>query len=633
MIVHLMAYATLVSLCAALGAVVAEWTLWLRRGFPVRWIWLAAMLVTVVMPLAWGSLLVPRGHEDQPVVAAMSPSPAATSAGARTTDRAARTPASPSQPPIRADRGTVGRAQALASMLAIPVPSARTAAVIAVFWGLMSLCLCGALWWSLRRLARERAKWARVTLQDTAVLVSEGFGPALIGFRVPEIVVPSWVMALDAPAASMILSHELEHRRAGDSRVMICAMLVAIAMPWNPLLWWMLGRFLRAVELDCDSRVIARGVRRAEYADLLLGAWQHTTPVMRIAFSAAFAERRSKLGQRVTHLLRPEPRRKTMKTLAGATLSFALAAMAVMAPTPRIADAAIASAPETFAQRGKARLVIVDGIPRPDLTTTEQQGLEWRSRRGGAELVLSSWLDSVNARRLFGGAGARGADLWWSKGYVDRLGPQFPVLQLVTEPPRAYPQCLSSAALARRVGARLLSGLAMPTARRAEADRAVLQYVTALRAILPLPPLVRVPMEIALADVRDSALRRLLVDARQRARFDQRVADERRFLVPFGVVEQADQLVRGHYFSDEVTASDAEIAAAGKTVERSLFDEAALLTRAPVDSGALIALRARRDVDVRGVLDSDVKRAAFDRQFAFWARARELTSGSVCARQ
>lgn len=348
------------------------------------------MVVTVAMPLAWGSLLVPRADQHKPVVVALSQAAAATSAAPRGTDRAARTSGSRPLPPIRGDGRTAVTMQSLASLFTIPVPSTRTALVIALAWAAVSLSLCAAFVWSLRRLTRERATWTRASLHGTAVLVSDGFGPALVGFRAPEIVVPPWVMALDAPSTRMILSHELEHRRAGDSRVIICAMLLAIAMPWSPLLWWMLGRFVRAVEFDCDARVIARGVRSAQYADLLLGAWQHATPKRHIAFSAAFAERRSRLGQRVTHLLRPEPREKSMKMVTGATLSFALAAMAVAAPTPRVVTPGSASVRQSVLQRARGRLIVIDGIPRPDLTTAEQQRVEWQSRTGASEILISS---------------------------------------------------------------------------------------------------------------------------------------------------------------------------------------------------------------------------------------------------
>lgn len=140
-------------------------------------------------------------------------------------------------------------------------------------------------------------------------------------------------------------------------------------------------------------------------------------------------------------------------------------------------------------------------------------------------------------------------------------------------------------------------------------------------------------MEIALADRRDSVLRTLLIDSTQRARFDQQVGDERRFLVSVGVAELADMLVREYYFSADALPSDTELAAATRAVERSLLAEAALATRAPVDSAALRALRDGRRADVRSVITSDVKRAAFDRRLSMLTRVEQYESTLECTRR
>ena len=52
MILHVMLSSLLVGVCCALCAAVAEWTLSLRRGLPVRWVWVAALFTSVMMPLA-----------------------------------------------------------------------------------------------------------------------------------------------------------------------------------------------------------------------------------------------------------------------------------------------------------------------------------------------------------------------------------------------------------------------------------------------------------------------------------------------------------------------------------------------------------------------------------------------------
>ena len=174
-----------------------------------------------------------------------------------------------------------------------------------------------------------------------------------------------------------------------------------------------------------------------------------------------------------------------------------------------------------------------------------------------------------------------------------------------------------------------MSGLDATSAQRVEADRIVLRYVGALRAVIDQPLLVSRKSQISIANSRDSALRIVLTNDAQRIRFDQIVADERRFLVPVGVRELADQIVRGSYFM-ELPVSDGEIAAANRVVERSLAEEAAIFSRSPKDSAALKAVKFQRDVDVRRILDSDSKRAAFDRREAIIGPARLYLAAYRC---
>ena len=323
MILQIMVSALLVGVCCALGAAMAEWTISLRRALPVRWIWVAAMLTSVTMPLARASFTAQLSGQRTEVAPVSSSAPRMSGSPDNRADRSApETNARPQDVTRPAGIRAAGTRNAMTLALTIPEISRRASMLIAAAWFGTSLCLCIALFWSFRRLSRERENWKRVTLRDTQVLVSDGFGPALIGLFRPDIVLPPWVLTLDAAAAKTILAHEIEHRRAGDSRLIVGALMLCIAMPWNPLLWWMTARLVRAVEFDCDARVVSQGINTATYADLLLGAWQHDMANRRIALSAAFAERRSRLGQRVTHLLRPEPRGKIMKTLSGVTIAF-----------------------------------------------------------------------------------------------------------------------------------------------------------------------------------------------------------------------------------------------------------------------------------------------------------------------
>jgi TonB-dependent SusC/RagA subfamily outer membrane receptor len=48
------------------------------------------------------------------------------------------------------------------------------------------------------------------------------------------------------------------------------ACVTACLLPWNAALWWLLARSRLAVELDCDARLLRRGVAPLSYGELLL---------------------------------------------------------------------------------------------------------------------------------------------------------------------------------------------------------------------------------------------------------------------------------------------------------------------------------------------------------------------------
>jgi beta-lactamase regulating signal transducer with metallopeptidase domain len=185
------------------------------------------------------------------------------------------------------------------------------------------------------RLARERRSWRKTLLLGEPVLVSDGFGPAVIGVLRPVVVVPRWVLSLDATAQQTILVHELEHRRAGDSRLLLAGLLVPLLLPWNAGLWIIWRRLARAIEYDCDERVLARGVDQAQYASVLLGAWQRARGLPRWVPSPAMAERVSGLGRRVEHLMRPRPRRWRVRAVTGSFVVALCASAAILVPAPR----------------------------------------------------------------------------------------------------------------------------------------------------------------------------------------------------------------------------------------------------------------------------------------------------------
>jgi len=122
------------------------------------------------------------------------------------------------------------------------------------------------------RLVVRRRAWLRTSLDGQSVLVSETEGPAIVGLVRSAIVVPRWALAESQRVRSLIIAHELEHQRAGDHLLSAIALLLTVAQPWNPAVWW-IGRRLRlALEVDCDSRVLRRGSDPRTYGLLLLEA-------------------------------------------------------------------------------------------------------------------------------------------------------------------------------------------------------------------------------------------------------------------------------------------------------------------------------------------------------------------------
>ncbi|HEX9140034.1 MAG TPA: M56 family metallopeptidase, partial [Steroidobacteraceae bacterium] len=119
----------------------------------------------------------------------------------------------------------------------------------------------------LGRLIRGRPK---IRVGGTELVGTDDLGPAVIGLFAPRVVVPRWFSALSIRAKRLVLVHELAHIRARDSWVLGATLLGALSMPWNPLQWWILHRTRRAIELDCDERVLARGIPVRRYGEVLI---------------------------------------------------------------------------------------------------------------------------------------------------------------------------------------------------------------------------------------------------------------------------------------------------------------------------------------------------------------------------
>ena len=220
------------------------------------------------------------------------------------------------------------------------IPPADTQTTLSFTW-LVLVVLCVTRYvWGWTALWRARRGWSRSHCCGEPVLVAADVGPALVGLLHPVIVVPAWLLRSETRRQHMALLHEREHARARDQWLLALAPLLAIAFPWNITLWWQLRRLRLAIELDCDRRVLSRGVESAAYGTMLLDIAAGTYMVR----AAALAEPRSLLSHRIAALggcsVRPAARVLfTAGTAAVMLLGAVVTAPALVrtpSPSPRI---------------------------------------------------------------------------------------------------------------------------------------------------------------------------------------------------------------------------------------------------------------------------------------------------------
>jgi beta-lactamase regulating signal transducer with metallopeptidase domain len=216
--------------------------------------------------------------------------------------------------------------------------------------------------WSATRRLRRSAERHRIDGVD--LLVSDGVGPAVVGFARPEIVFPRDLLALEAPLRSVIVQHEVEHRAARDSWLAFGCVVVRALMPWNAAIWWMTHRARLALEIDCDTRVLRRGVSASRYGKLLLLVAQSDTGP---GLSPALVSSRSHLDRRITAMLTIRPANGRL-TIAASLAGMVLAGIAACSShvtdmsTPRPGTPAPVGAENTmFEFQVERQARIIDG--------------------------------------------------------------------------------------------------------------------------------------------------------------------------------------------------------------------------------------------------------------------------------
>jgi bla regulator protein BlaR1 len=319
-----MLYALLVSVLVAAGAWLMEEVV-RQRGGPVRFLWLGALVATVALvALAPLRTAPPVALPSPTVSAAQSADDAAEPRRGGAVAAAARA--------LRAVRTTLARPLQAAAALG----TGAAGRALAVGWVALSAAALALAAATALRARHARRGWPAVEIAGQAVRVSPRAGPAVLGILHPEVVVPAWLLEATKEEQRLVVLHEREHVRARDPLVLAMGCVAAALVPWSPAAWWMLLRLRAAVELDCDARVLRRGVGRRAYGSLLIDM-AGRGPGLSLG-APALAGSPSTLERRIRAMNARLPRFARLRAGSFGVLGLALLAGACETPLPTTAE-------------------------------------------------------------------------------------------------------------------------------------------------------------------------------------------------------------------------------------------------------------------------------------------------------
>jgi hypothetical protein len=348
-----------------------------RIGWPTRWVWLAAMVAMLVAPV------VPRPVPGRLAFTATTFAAVDERAVARTRERIRGDARAGAGDESSGVPGTIGNTRALQrrSGIGTPLPPdarveitmgrvtgnavvlaandrlAWAGRVAAVAWCALTVVALALVGLAIGRLARARREWTRADEATHAVIaeaagrsvpvsMSRATGPAAFGLGELQVVLPAWVGELPDGERTLLLAHEAAHIRAHDPRLLAAALLPVALAPWHVPLLVAYRRLCRAVEHDCDARVLARHGDARAYGRLLVhtaewllagrGAWRGGLAARWIlAPVPAFAASPTELEGRLRALVRrPASWGTRLGTLCVGAIGVVALLAACAAPSP-----------------------------------------------------------------------------------------------------------------------------------------------------------------------------------------------------------------------------------------------------------------------------------------------------------
>jgi bla regulator protein BlaR1 len=205
-------------------------------------------------------------------------------------------------------------------------------------WVIVSAALFAALVLNGAQVFWRKRRWRMGTVAGASVYIAPDVGPAVVGLLRPRIVVPTWLTETSPSHQAMVIAHERAHLARHDPQVLTVALFLLVLMPWNLPLWWQLHRLRYAIEVDCDARVLERGLDTRQYGEMLIDVSQR--PSVYIGAVAAMSESRSFLEERITIMVRDPARWGSVATVIFGCLALALVTVAAQVTPPNVSHSA-----------------------------------------------------------------------------------------------------------------------------------------------------------------------------------------------------------------------------------------------------------------------------------------------------